>query len=385
MTLRTGSGALACNREVAGAGAGPDNNSGTINTMSTSKIEAPTRRSLTRRSIELISLKRKWRGAPQYIREAPRGGSKSCASSQSSAGPTVWKDPKTTMRSTGLAPANAAAHPARWAVRDFDRRRDLAANHLRQHRAAAPSLAVGGDAPPGIDAVAQFRGDPLGILVGQYSAHRKGSPPLRRCRADCAPSTRAAAGLCATSRIHVGTRGRAGAMTWKRAASRVSLSPCAIAAAGIVSRGGDLFEGGDGRRGIGVLRVARERRSGQTGASPNECRGSARCSPWRSVGVLEPETLERRADRAREFLDTAGISRLPSTAGAASPENPGLLASDGLERRAQIFLMVVADADHHRDVRIDHIDGIQAAAHADLEHPGIELARPRTPAAPPVC
>ena len=37
--------------------------------------------------------------------------------------------------------------------------------------------------------------------------------------------------------------------------------------------------------------------------------------------------------------------------------------------------MVEADAHHHGDVRIDHIDGIQAAAHADLEHPGIEPRR----------
>ena len=59
----------------------------------------------------------------------------------------------------------------------------------------------------------------------------------------------------------------------------------------------------------------------------------------------------------------------------AAPENSGLLARNGLERRAQIFLMIQADAHHHGDVRIDHIDGIQAAAHADLEHPCIELRR----------
>jgi hypothetical protein len=56
VTLRTGSGALTGSRAPMGAGAGcggPDNSSGTINTMSTTKIDAPTRRSLTRRSIEL--------------------------------------------------------------------------------------------------------------------------------------------------------------------------------------------------------------------------------------------------------------------------------------------------------------------------------------------
>jgi hypothetical protein len=51
VTLRTGSGVLAGNREVAGTGTGPERSSGTTNTMSTAKIEAPTKRSLTRRSI----------------------------------------------------------------------------------------------------------------------------------------------------------------------------------------------------------------------------------------------------------------------------------------------------------------------------------------------
>jgi hypothetical protein len=51
VTLRTGCGALTGNREVAGTGTGPDSSSGTTNTMSTVKIEAPTKRSLTRRSI----------------------------------------------------------------------------------------------------------------------------------------------------------------------------------------------------------------------------------------------------------------------------------------------------------------------------------------------
>jgi hypothetical protein len=51
VTLRTGCGALTGNRAVAGTGTGPDRSSGTTNTMSTAKIEAPTKRSLTRRSI----------------------------------------------------------------------------------------------------------------------------------------------------------------------------------------------------------------------------------------------------------------------------------------------------------------------------------------------
>jgi hypothetical protein len=51
VTLRTGSGVLTGNLEVVGTGTGPDRSSGTTNTMSTAKIEAPTKRSLTRRSI----------------------------------------------------------------------------------------------------------------------------------------------------------------------------------------------------------------------------------------------------------------------------------------------------------------------------------------------
>src|SRR5258708_29024411 len=73
VTLRTGSGALTGSLAPTGAGAGPggpDSSSGTINTMSTTKIDAPTRRSLTRRSIELVSLELKCLGASQYIREA---------------------------------------------------------------------------------------------------------------------------------------------------------------------------------------------------------------------------------------------------------------------------------------------------------------------------
>jgi hypothetical protein len=61
VTLRTGSGALTGSLGTKGAGAGaggPDSSSGTISTMSTTRIEAPTKRSLTRRSIELVSLER---------------------------------------------------------------------------------------------------------------------------------------------------------------------------------------------------------------------------------------------------------------------------------------------------------------------------------------
>ena len=66
------------------------------------------------------------------------------------------------------------------------------------------------------------------------------------------------------------------------------------------------------------------------------------------------------------------MSRLPSTAGDAAPENPRLFARDSLERRAEKLLMIEADAHHHGDRRIDDVDRIQPAAHADLEHPGIE-------------
>jgi hypothetical protein len=48
VTLRTGSVELAAG---AAAGFGPDSSSGTSNTMSTPSIVAPTKRSLTRRSI----------------------------------------------------------------------------------------------------------------------------------------------------------------------------------------------------------------------------------------------------------------------------------------------------------------------------------------------
>jgi hypothetical protein len=70
VTLRTGSGALAA-ALGAGSGAGPDNSSGTISTTSTPKIDAPTKRCLTRSSIACGSLKLKMREGPQYIRDVP--------------------------------------------------------------------------------------------------------------------------------------------------------------------------------------------------------------------------------------------------------------------------------------------------------------------------
>src|SRR5450755_1531140 len=52
------------------SGLGPDNSSGTIKTMSTSKIVAPTRRSLRRRSMKIGQPLFIACGARQYIREA---------------------------------------------------------------------------------------------------------------------------------------------------------------------------------------------------------------------------------------------------------------------------------------------------------------------------
>ena len=97
-------------------------------------------------------------------------------------------------------------------------------------------------------------------------------PPLGRPR-KLRASTRAAAGLCATSSIHVGAPGRAGSITWKRAASRTSLRPCATAAAGIVQTRIEFFEGGDGRR--PRWRIARRPRAPAAAAAANSsgCRG----------------------------------------------------------------------------------------------------------------
>ncbi len=55
VTLRTGSGALMGSLVPTGAVAGPDKSSGTISTMSTTRIDAPTRRSFTRRSMATAS------------------------------------------------------------------------------------------------------------------------------------------------------------------------------------------------------------------------------------------------------------------------------------------------------------------------------------------
>src|ERR1700733_8180127 len=55
VTLRTGSGALMGSLVPTGAVVGPDKSSGAIRTMSTTRIDAPTRRSFTRRSMATAS------------------------------------------------------------------------------------------------------------------------------------------------------------------------------------------------------------------------------------------------------------------------------------------------------------------------------------------
>src|ERR1019366_7471626 len=71
VTLRTGSaGPPATAAGALTAGFGPDNSSGTIKMMSTTKIVAPTRRSLRRRSMKLGQPLFIVCGTRQYIREA---------------------------------------------------------------------------------------------------------------------------------------------------------------------------------------------------------------------------------------------------------------------------------------------------------------------------
>ena len=67
----------------------------------------------------------------------------------------------------------------RYARRRLDRRGDRVRHRPRERSGAAASFSLDGRAPPGIDAVAQFRGHARRILVGQNTAHSQGAPAAR--------------------------------------------------------------------------------------------------------------------------------------------------------------------------------------------------------------
>jgi hypothetical protein len=98
---------------------------------------------------------------------------------------------------------------------------------------------------------------------------------------------------------------------------------------------------------------------------------------------MTAQVLRQHAGRSRIVRDVqyprgalaGGRVAAAEHRGAARAEDPGLLAAMASSVVAEVLLMIEADAHHHGDVRIDHVDGIEAPAHADLEHPGIEPRR----------
>jgi len=223
VTFRVDSGAIAARVAGGAAGFGPDSNSGTTNTTSATRIDAPISRSLTRRSIT-ASIFGKRRARQQSFRLEPI--------ERRTHGMKRSEYDDSILRRRGLEGRGACGGDA--GSRN-DGGRYLAAHLARQLLAASPSSPVERRTPPFVDGIIQDICDIRRVFVRQNSAHREGSPetgPAFRLRA----STRAASGLCATSRIQVGEIA-SGLITWKRPSKRTCDSPCSTAPAAILRRG----------------------------------------------------------------------------------------------------------------------------------------------------
>ena len=181
------------------AGGRKNNSSGTINTMSTTRIDAPTRRSLTRRSIELISLERKCAGALQYIREAPPVAASRAPRANRAPAPPYGRsrrprcDPHPLPRPT---PPHSPKRRGCPAGGDRRTRPCLGHHSLRQRRAAAAPVAVGRRHTTRHQTQSlQFqRTPPRHPYPPGDSTHCAGPPTAGRPRANCAPTLRAASG-----------------------------------------------------------------------------------------------------------------------------------------------------------------------------------------------
>ncbi len=237
------------------------------------------------------------------------------ASSQSSAGPTVWKEPKTTIRSRG--------------TRSGQRRRAGGSDVVEPSASGAAICGAMRAASAALPCRAHHRSRPTTThrcnraIAPRFRPHLC-RPVFRTPRAFCPrvgsarrlrASTRAASGLCATSNIQVGSTGlrrrdhlEAPDQTHGRQAARTPPR------AGTGRRRRELLEGRDGGRRIGELGVARERRRRQIRQVP------ARAAVVPRLGVARktystPRRLSGAPTALRDGSSTAGMSRLPSTAG----------------------------------------------------------------------
>ena len=195
-----------------GAGLGPESNSGTTSTMSATKIVAPIRRSLTRRSMSSLAVFMSSR-APQYIREDSAAAEARAPRANPAPAPPYGRSRRPRFDRRALRPARpprsaAATSRAAWS------------GAFTSGRSARPIPRRCGRVRPRSRRTTMHR-------CSRRSARRRPPHPCRReCRKPPASCRRAAARAdCARARPrhrdcarHPGsTVGPADSITWKRA------------------------------------------------------------------------------------------------------------------------------------------------------------------------
>ena len=143
--------------------------------------------------------------------------------------------------------------------------------------------------------------------------------------------------------------GPAGAMTLKAAGQAHLREPARDRRGRQAQARRDFLQSRDRRRGIGELNVAQERRRGQLRQIPAGAAIAPACAV-QDVVVFDREALQRRAHAARDLLEHQRRLAAADHGGSAGTEYPRFLARDGLERVAQVLLVIETDAGDHGDI-----------------------------------
>ena len=162
---------------------GPDNNSGTISTISTTKIVAPTRRSLT--DVPWESYYSKSTRRRQYIREGYPVAACRAPRANPSPDPPCGRSRTRRYGPEGPRPPMPPLAGGGDVAGPIERGSNLRRYPRRQLRAARAARAVRRGQPPRVDAVAQLCRNARGVLVGEHAADGERSACGRQRRANC--------------------------------------------------------------------------------------------------------------------------------------------------------------------------------------------------------
>ncbi len=265
-----------------------------------------------------------------------------------------------------LAGIGDAAGVRGWGVQ-------LCGDACGERGAAAAADAVRRGKPPAVHAAAQLCGDRRRVLVGEDAADGQRASGHGQCAQIAREHPR-------RIRVvgHIQYPGRQ-ARAHRRQPLEATCQPHLGQSPGHRRRRHmdarpELLEDGNRRGRIVILGIPAERRRRQILEAPDAA-AVAPAGPVPEDIVIDAELLDSGADRRREVGEHCRHAAAAEYGGAAATEYPGLFACDGIQGGAEELLMVQADADNHGDVGIYRIDRIEAPAHADFEHPGIQPRR----------